>query len=38
MEIIITIKITEEPEPTKTLIQIWGEKLDNWIKEDITAY
>jgi hypothetical protein len=34
MEIIITIKIVDEQKPTKPLIQIWSEKLDNWIKED----
>ncbi len=38
MEIIITIKIVDEQKPTKPLIQIWSEKLDNWIKEDEDEY
>lgn len=34
MEIIITIKIIVEPRPEKSLIQIYSEKLDNWIKAE----
>lgn len=34
MEINITIKIVEEQQPTKSLMQIWSEKLDNWIKNE----
>lgn len=34
MEIIITIKIIAELRPEKSLIQIYSEKLDNWIKSE----
>lgn len=34
MEINITLKIEIDQKPQKPLIQIWSEKLKNWIKED----
>ena len=34
MEITITIKITEEQIPENTLMQIYSEKFNNWIKAE----
>lgn len=34
MQITITIKIEAEQKPTKSLVQIWGENLNNWIKAE----
>ena len=34
MEITIAIKITEEQIPENTLMQIYSEKFNNWIKAE----
>ncbi len=34
MEIIITIKIVETQKTEKTLMEIYTERLEKWLKED----